>query len=391
MDEKHGEEVDLLALFGDHYMKGPDVVVTKHSLEIRCCTCSDRQGHLTCTGCFAVRYCSEQCRRVQWDKHKNVCKEIRRSRKMLLATQASENFEAETVAREKLQTAFVNCGEANGSPLAFRLAAENIDGFDKPRQNYKHMGWMLAAGGMDQEVLNYYRRFTGEKVPRDPWEYFLDKDLDIEEDFYLDKIKLHHDDDAWYIDFMAIALIKYNRLKTLIVNRQRNDVKWRTFMMGTHPRVGQNSSILGIRGIACIVEKLGLFVTGKPDHVNKRISKLSAQIEKILSAVHKKNNLIIPCIMDKPQKLELSDMAITLLKHTPTGPMSTLVLPGTWVLLASATLLSLFRLGRCSTLARRSIQWTDLLLMPRMLTLDTKVGQETSCSYSFRFSLAHEQ
>jgi len=299
MDEKHGEEVDLLALFGDHYMKGPDVVVTKHSLEIRCCTCSDRQGHLTCTGCFAVRYCSEQCRRVQWDKHKNVCKEIRRSRKMLLATQASENFEAETVAREKLQTAFVNCGEANGSPLAFRLAAENIDGFDKPRQNYKHMGWMLAAGGMDQEVLNYYRRFTGEKVPRDPWEYFLDKDLDIEEDFYLDKIKLHHDDDAWYIDFMAIALIKYNRLKTLIVNRQRNDVKWRTFMMGTHPRVGQNSSILGIRGIACIVEKLGLFVTGKPDHVNKRISKLSAQIEKILSAVHKKNNLIIPCIMDK--------------------------------------------------------------------------------------------
>lgn len=309
MEEEH-KDVDLLALWGDHYLKGPNVVVTKHPLEIRCCTCSDELGHLTCTGCFAVRYCSEKCRRIQWNQHKNVCKRIIQSREKAVVVVASdsgssfeniekarEDIEEYTSARENLTSAFARCGEEDGSPLAFRLAVENIDNYDKAHQNYKHMSWMLAAGGMDQEVLNYYRRFTGEWAPRDPWEYFLDKDLGIEDDSYLDKIRLHSKNNSWwFIDFMAISLIKFNRLKKLIVNRQKNDVSWRTFMMGTHLRAGQDSSI---KRITQITDKLQLFVTGKPKHIEDRVLKLSAQIQRILTEVHKKNSAIIPSIINK--------------------------------------------------------------------------------------------
>ena len=151
---------------------------------------------------------------------------------------------------------------------------------------------MLAAGGMDHKVRNYYMRYFGE-LPRDPWEYFLNN-------FCLDNIRRTLNTNSWwFIDFMAVALILYNRLKIHIVKRQKNNVKWRTFMMGTHPRAGQDSGIIRIRGIPHIIEKLELFVLGKPKHVEEPISKLSNHIQKILTAVHKKNNLIIPCIIDK--------------------------------------------------------------------------------------------
>ena len=130
------------AFFENNDSKYPDMLVTKHLQEIHCCTCSDQLGRLTCTGCFAVRYCSEQCRRIQWNNHKDVCKWIRQSREIAIAAVASERSRKkdESWARETLISAFVKCGQVNRSALAFRLPAENVEIFDKPRQNYKQMG-----------------------------------------------------------------------------------------------------------------------------------------------------------------------------------------------------------------------------------------------------------
>ena len=50
-------------------------------------------------------------------------------------------------------------------------------------------------------------------------------------------------DEHWIHCYMLIALIKYKRLESLVVERAKMDARWRAFLMGTHTWAGRNSPI----------------------------------------------------------------------------------------------------------------------------------------------------
>ena len=317
----------------------PVLLITKHEMEIRCCGCRGQLGHLTCPGCFAVRYCSAECRKAHWRQHKVVCREIKKRRedamaigeilssglggeeKMLKSSLATEGYfefidqpsvneesnlpkhEQYFLARHRLTYAYVKCGEHNRSPLAFRLAAENM--LDLLCLSYKDVrgeyvryflcGWMIA-GGMDQQAMNYLMYFQLRNTSDDPLPYLQVVNQDIEGDSFEDHIQ-EEDDTLWYHDYMLIALIKYKRMKALIVERQKMETKWRTFMMGTHPRAGIFSVVMNIRGKSPVIETLGNMLIDSS--IEKRINRLSDQILKLLSLVHLYHDAIIPNIIDR--------------------------------------------------------------------------------------------
>jgi len=320
-------------------IRQPVVLITKHEIEIRCCGCHGQLGHLTCTGCFAVRYCSPECRKLHWRQHKEVCREIKRRRddavavgeilssglggeenmlKSSLATQGYFEFidhpsvneesnlpkhEQYFLARHRLTYAYVKCGEVNKSPLAFRLAAENM--LDLLCLSYKdvrgeyvryfHCGWMIA-GGMDQDALNYLMYFHLRNIGDNPLPYLHVDNQDIEGDFFEAHIK-PETDTLWFHDYMIIALIKYKRLKALVVERQKKDTKWRTFMMGTHERAGTDSVVMKIRGKSPVIEQIRIMLVDSS--IEKRISRLSDTILTLLTLVNLYYDAIIPNIIDR--------------------------------------------------------------------------------------------
>eukprot|EP00092_Neocalanus_flemingeri_P010610 GFUD01011431.1.p1 GENE.GFUD01011431.1~~GFUD01011431.1.p1 ORF type:complete len:261 (+),score=58.27 GFUD01011431.1:2-784(+) len=152
---------------------------------------------------------------------------------------------------------------------------------------------------MDQKALNYLCYFRHRKLSKSPLPYLdLSKDEDIEGETYLETLKsenmLDFDTWSWFHDYMLIALIKYKRLQALLVQQQKVEAGWKTFLMGTHPRVGEMSTVLKIRGNSPIVEMLqSLVLTHDP-----RVDRLTMQIQKILSTVNVKNPLLIPGIID---------------------------------------------------------------------------------------------
>ena len=94
-----------------------EIVITKHHMELRCCGCRMEFGHLTCSRCSAVRYCSELRRRMQWPSHKQVCGEIKSARDKAITpgVALSESFGGEDILRK--------------TPLFTRGLFEHIDIF----------------------------------------------------------------------------------------------------------------------------------------------------------------------------------------------------------------------------------------------------------------------
>ena len=117
----------------------------------------------------------------------------------------------------------------------------------------------------------------------------MSRDVDVEADHYVQLIK-DQEADQWFHDFMIIALIKYKRLQGLMVERQKAEVRWTNFLMGSHHRVGEESCVQQLRGKQPVIELLQKLVVGDLD---VRMDQLEEQIIKILTDVNK----IIPCII----------------------------------------------------------------------------------------------
>ena len=49
---------------------------TKVEMVVPCASCLSRTARLTCSMCWAVKYCSKECQKKAWKKHKSVCREI---------------------------------------------------------------------------------------------------------------------------------------------------------------------------------------------------------------------------------------------------------------------------------------------------------------------------
>jgi len=332
-----------------------ELVRTEVSISGPCCSsqCSGcimgmrGLGKLTCSRCKAIKYCGQECQKTGWKEHKENCNTIKKLREETVAAGealanefgGTEVFlqtvlvkkgrfkyidepptnnpnEKYILARVRLTEAYAKCGMEALSCAAFRLAAENMldllcltysertysnpTGMDVSPHKImlrRFCGWMVA-GGMDQEAINYICYFQYCRLSPLPY-LDLSKDEDIEGDSYLQMLKKPTNDLStwdWFQDFMLIALVKYKRLQALMIQRQKEKAIWRTFMMGTHPRAGESSVILGIRGKTPVIWRLEDFLMDQK--INSRIKLLTNQLKQILTDVNEKNSLMIPAILD---------------------------------------------------------------------------------------------
>ena len=225
-----------------------------------------------------------------------------------LTTNASERY---IMARQKLVRVYAKAGEDGLNAIAFRLAAENMLDvlcltYNQSRRHqgehvrFQYCGWMVA-GGMDQEALNYICYFNHREISQEPLPYLdISKDEDVEGSTYLEPIRKATAmgiEGLWFHDYMMIALIKYKRLQALLVERRKGSSIWGTFMMGTHPRVGQRSNILRLRGKNPVLELTKSYVVDLS--LEPRIKALAKQIQEILALVNERNPLLIPGILDR--------------------------------------------------------------------------------------------
>jgi len=330
-----------------------ELVRTRVEMVGRCAACLRSTGILTCSRCWAVMYCSKDCQRIGglldrkrgWKDHKDVCKKIETLSKdveaaaKVVATnfggtetffktqlvkkglfnyieEYDDTIEAKNandkyiLARGRLIRAYKKCGVTSLSSLAFRLAAENMLDLlcltyytaDGEHVRFQYCGWMVA-GGMNQEALNYLCYFRHRQLSTVAIPYLdLSQDEDIEGDSYLEMLrtpKNRFDCSTlqWFHDYMLIALIKYKRLQELFVQKQKDEAGWKTFLMGTHECVGENSVVLMLRGKTLVTKKIESCVLC--DNLGPRLDELAGQIQKILTAVNQRNPLIIPGILDR--------------------------------------------------------------------------------------------
>ena len=303
-----------------------EVVRAESMNTCQCSMCLVKRGLLTCTSCKAVRYCGTACQKKQWKTHKQLCKLVKNKREETLAAAEplkslklggsvvdifKENlgileFDGEYVggsgvmsaydsARMGLFDALKKCGEVNNSKIASELAAENI--LDLMCLSYKgramegikeYVPGMLIAAEMDQQAYNYTRYFTIRGQVEHSLPYLHVDDQDIEE---------HLSKDQLYIrEMVDIALIKYKRMKRLMFDEMEVEAGWKNFLMGTHPVVGEHSVVQRIRGLTPVIQKLQLLVY---EGIRERISRLSTQVEELLTEVNSQNEFVLPGILDQ--------------------------------------------------------------------------------------------
>ena len=212
------------------------------------------------------------------------------------------------LARHGLIEAYRKCGEECLSSTAFHLAAENMldllcltystSRIETERYSYNYMGWMVA-GGMDQLALNMICYFHRRRLSPHSLPYLdLSNDEDIEGDdcFKLVREEKSKFDKMWIHDYMLIALVKYKRLRALMVQRQKETATWQAFMTGMDPVMGKKSVISEIRCMTPVIERIKFYTID--ENITQRIKKVNSHIIELLSAVHVKNNALIPAIID---------------------------------------------------------------------------------------------
>ena len=96
-------------------------------------------------------------------------------------------------------------------------------------------------------------------------------------------------------ELVAISLLKLKKLQTLLVERQMAQVRWRSLLLGTHKRIGADSPIVKIEGVAPVLERIRGYLFG---NLSKRIKQLSSDIEVILRFFHQENEFLLPGILD---------------------------------------------------------------------------------------------
>jgi len=302
-----------------------EIVSSETSTKIQCVECCFKRGLLTCTTCRAVRYCGTECQRKQWKSHKQLCGRIKKNREKVEAlaeplkvfklldgrivnifkenlgiwahdeeSAGGAGMEAYDTARHFLADLYTSCGNENNSQIAFELAAENM--LDLMVLSYKRRSkegikefvpWMLIVAEMDQKAYNYTRYFNIRSQVDYPLPYLYVEDQDIEEDLPKGQLSIH--------DMTNIALIKYKRMKRLLVDRLEVRASWNNFLLGTDPVVGECSVVLNLRGVSPVIYKIEQFVFG---NIIERIAMLSTQVEELLTEVNDQNKFALPGILD---------------------------------------------------------------------------------------------
>ena len=84
-----------------------------------------------------------------------------------------------------------------------------------------------------------------------------------------------------------LAVLKYNRLKALLVQRYHDNLAWMSFLMGTHTSAGAHSLVMQIRGKFPVIAKIRMYAFERD--VEKRVSKLTTEIEMILAFLKGRN------------------------------------------------------------------------------------------------------
>ena len=318
-----------------------EIIRTKVEMVVPCATCLRKTARLTCSMCWAVKYCSKECQKKAWKKHKSVCREISifigatgqyvelvlkefgGAEKFYNSEMVKKGlFKYETggskipcdkyiIIRRCLVDGYSRAGRENQGALAFRLAAENMldvmcltynKMWAEKGKRYMYCG-MMVAGGMDQEALNLLYYYYHRKQSAEPLPYLdMSKGEDIEGDVYLKLMSKQEDSSDWasefqYHDYMLIALIKYKKMQELFVQKQKVEAGWDTFVLGTDPNVGRESVVMMIGGKTLVVEKIKTFVF--VDNLAQRIAQQADQIQKLLTDVMEENLKIIPGMINK--------------------------------------------------------------------------------------------
>merc|ERR1712029_790355 len=209
------------------------------------------------------------------------------------------------IFRSQLMNAYGELGMAAQSPIALRLAADNcLDLMCMSRKSGKGeiqfknvVGWMVAAG-MDQEALNMFVYFVERRSSREPLPY-LDihsKDADLDDPDTMTMLlgnigqkvnhycpEMHH--------HIIIPLLKYNKLQQRLMERRKSIVKWKSFMMGTHPEVGSCSPVQKLGGNRKVLEKIQNMVINKGEV--KKIKRDRWMITRCLERVQERRREMI--------------------------------------------------------------------------------------------------
>jgi len=325
-----------------------------------CTNCQKKPGKLTCARCHAVKFCSAECQKALWPKHKVGCNSVKEWRAELLeAIEMVEDFEGKGKflkskmvvegrlnwrepqkqinsifkdpsffvtkcahseyfpmidyylgARKGLVDAYVTIGTECHSPIAFRLASENVLDllcmtYKKPRgeENYLlYAAWMLAAG-MNQETLNYLGYFSKRLQVKErlPYLDMESQNFDIEDLGVFDlskKEKVRKNmsktrQERHLLRMMLVGfgiLLRFRRLQQNLVERRKSIIKWKSFLMGTHPDVGKDSPIQWLKGERTILERIQNMVVRK-DLVEK-LKKDPAMITSTLKQIDNIDNVI---------------------------------------------------------------------------------------------------
>ena len=150
------------------------MLIEKHPLRIRCCSenCPAAlvgqwvEGTLTCCDCYAVRYCSRECQRNHWKKHKTHCKEIKKCKVNLVQIAEEMNILNRFRTGES-----INCFEYKN---AYRMYAKSL------RKCASRLASRLEAENfLNQMRLSYRERFFEESSLEWDWDEYDDNDNNV--------------------------------------------------------------------------------------------------------------------------------------------------------------------------------------------------------------------
>jgi len=254
-----------------------ETTVSPRSTSFKCSNCSKDDAEQRCSRCTAVKYCSKECQKEHWNSHKVFCKDIKK-KMILLEKEAAplRNFFNKNLFKEEvgnfmrieqtqlycqqrfeLATAFHVCGMKNNSRLALELAVEHLlDILFLNRGDYlgvrAHIPSMLFMLNEPQEAYDFLKWWQVSHQER--YDYY---NLDLPycnlkgEDIFEDMSKLHlgKTHPQWLV---SMYMVKYKMFEKI----EKDKISYESFLLGTHPRVGEDSPIQQIGGVSVILHSI---------------------------------------------------------------------------------------------------------------------------------------
>ncbi|XP_066921083.1 uncharacterized protein [Clytia hemisphaerica] len=290
----------------------PRIKVSPRSTTFKCSNCSKDDAQNRCSRCTAVRYCSKECQKAHWDWHKVACKHIRK--KIVSVEKEMAKLEGrgkswritkmQPYLKERFDLAigFQFCGEKNDSRLALELCLEHlidilmfnrgdhsscwahIPGMlfllDEPQEAYDYLKWWQVLHNDGYYDHTKFELPSGDKL----------KNENIFED--LSELNLSKKHVPWLV---SMYMVKYKILRKI----EKDKISYESFLLGTHPRVGEDSPIQQIGGVSVILHNIK-----KCFSPIDKYETIRNQTIQILKFIDSKNKYIIPGFLNYKVLLE---------------------------------------------------------------------------------------